>query len=273
MRTIWQMSPGLSALLLALLAAPLAAQENAERPSPPPILAILAHPDDEITIAPVLSRAAREGGEVTLIFATSGDEGPGVSGLQAGPELAERRETEARCAAFILGVPEPTFWQLGDGQLGIIPRAPDSAAKRLAELVRDAITEQEPRVVMTFGPDGGYGHGDHRMVSAVVTEIVQSLGDPRPDLLYMAIPAMPAAQNDELGELSGPLFEGWSTTHPDLVTDRLRYETADLDATRDAVQCYESQFAPEVQAGLADLLHRTIWRGMVHFRLAFATRH
>ena len=267
------MSKWMMAAMLAALASPLAAQDTADRPSPPAILAILAHPDDEITIAPILARAARDGGEVTLIFATSGDAGPGVSGLGPGSELATRREGEARCSAFALGLAEPTFWQLGDGTLSSTPRAPDSPAKRLTALVREAIAERAPRVVMTFGPDGGYGHGDHRMVSAVVTEVVQGFGEGRPDLLYAAIPADAVPDGDELGEFADPVLDGWATTSPDLVTDRLTYEAADLDATRGAVQCHESQFAPEVRAGLADLLHATIWRGRVHFRLAFASRN
>ena len=85
--------------------------------SPPSVLAIFAHPDDEITIAPVLSRMARTGGEVTLVFATSGDAGPGVTTMEPGEELAALREDEAGCAAFALGLDEPIFWRLGDGTL------------------------------------------------------------------------------------------------------------------------------------------------------------
>ena len=55
--------------------APGQATRDADAPS---ILAILAHPDDELTIAPVLARTARSGGDVTLIFATS-SEAPGPS--------------------------------------------------------------------------------------------------------------------------------------------------------------------------------------------------
>ena len=75
-------------------AGPEAPRPSLARAAPPSILAILAHPDDELTFAPVLARVAREGGEVTIVFATSGDVGPGVSGMQPGAALAALREGE-----------------------------------------------------------------------------------------------------------------------------------------------------------------------------------
>ncbi|MEL7445260.1 MAG: PIG-L family deacetylase [Pseudomonadota bacterium] len=253
----------LAAMMLAC-----AASANAQglpkpvpRVAPPSTLVILAHPDDEIIMAPVLNRLARSDGEVTVVFATSGDAGPGVSGLEPGDELARLREDEARCSAFALRLPEPQFWQLGDGTLADTPRAADSPAKRLAGKISAIIAEMQPQVIMTWGPDGGYGHGDHRMVSNAVTQVVQTLDEDRPDLLYSAIP------NGRLPPMAE--FENWATTHPSMITDRIEYDPPDLEAARNAIACYESQFSPEARAGLADLLHQTIWRGRVFFRMAF----
>ena len=231
------------------------------RPAPPSILAILAHPDDEITIAPVLARVAREGGQVTLIQATSGDVGPGTSSLEPGDELAALREKEGRCAAFALGIDEPIFWNLGDGELATLARAPESAAKQALALTAEAIEEAKPDVILTWGPDGGYGHADHRMISAVVTQVVGKLGPGRPELLYAAFP-------EGEGTLL-PGFEEWGTTSEDLITDTIRYQAEDLDAAENAISCYETQFAPEVRAGLVGLLHESVWQGKIHFRLAF----
>ncbi|WP_337661310.1 PIG-L family deacetylase [Erythrobacter sp. Alg231-14] len=241
------------------------ASENSSSEGPPAILVILAHPDDEITMAPALSRIARHGGEVTVVFATSGDAGPGVSDMDPGQELAQLRENEARCAAFALGLPEPLFWQLGDGALSTMARAPDSAAKALAERVARIVDEVEPDTIMTWGPDGGYGHADHRMVSAIVTEIVQKLDLDRPSLLYTAFP--------DDGQSGPPGFENWTTIHRSLITDRIRYEETDLNATRSAIDCYESQFGGQARAALPDILHQQLWQGTVYFRLAFVTPH
>jgi LmbE family N-acetylglucosaminyl deacetylase len=225
------------------------------------LLVLMAHPDDEITIAPILSRLVRDGATITLVFATSGDAGPGVTDMEMGAELAELRESEARCAAFALGLPEPEFWRMGDGTLSHRPRDADSPARDLIGRIDQAIARTKPQTIITWGPDGGYGHGDHRMMSDATAQVLQSMGEDRPDLMFTAFPSEDRA--------ALPEFEQWATTHPSLVTDRIAYEPRDLAATRNALDCYESQFAPPARAGLADLLHNMVWRGSIHFRLAF----
>ena len=58
---------------------------QAEESEPTKVLAIFAHPDDELFVAPALARAAREGEEVTYVYATSGDQGPGGAARVRGP--------------------------------------------------------------------------------------------------------------------------------------------------------------------------------------------
>jgi LmbE family N-acetylglucosaminyl deacetylase len=197
---------------------------------------------------------------VTLVFATSGDAGPGTSGLPPGTELAGLREREGTCASEALGLGTPTFWRLGDGTLATMARAPESSAREALRLTAEAIALAEPDVVMTWGPDGGYGHADHRMISALVTQVVAGIEVDRPDLLYAAFPQVEGG--------TPPQFERWATTAPTLLTDRIAYERADLAATEAALGCYESQFPAEARAGLARMLHERVWRGTVFFRLA-----
>ncbi|MBV7258824.1 PIG-L deacetylase family protein [Erythrobacter crassostreae] len=227
----------------------------------PSVLAIFAHPDDEIMFAPVLSRIAREGGEVTLVYATSGDAGPGVSGMEPGDELGDLRQAEAECAAKALKLGSPIFWKLGDGKLSDFARGDQSLGPTLARRIGEVIAEKNPQVIMTWGPDGGYGHSDHRMVSAAATQVVQTLGIERPELLYSVIPDGSRPQI--------AAFDSWSTVHPSLVTDRIRYMPLDLYNAREAMDCHKSQFGAEAREGLPDLLHNTVWRGTVFFRLAF----
>jgi LmbE family N-acetylglucosaminyl deacetylase len=130
----------------------------------------------------------------------------------------------------------------------------------MAERIASIIAIQKPGIIMTWGPDGGYGHADHRMVSNVVTQVVQAMGVDRPDLLYAALPS---------GEqVTIPGFENWATVDPLLATDRLQYELPDLDATRSAIDCHTSQFEQSARAMLPELLHQNVWRGAVYFRLA-----
>ncbi|MBX7528061.1 PIG-L deacetylase family protein [Qipengyuania vesicularis] len=248
------------AVALACVAASALAQE-APQEQPRRVLAIFAHPDDEIFIAPALANAARQGDEIMLVLATSGDRGPGVSAFEPGEELAEARREEARCSATALGLAGTTFLDYGDGTLGEMPRAAESPARLLTADLTELIKDWQPDLVVTWGPDGGYGHGDHRMVHALVTQVVQSMAEGRPALVYPGIPK---------GTLPPiPQMQDWAETDPALLPIRHEYGDADLAASRAAIDCHATQFDEASRAQIADLFHATIWQGAVHFRAAF----
>lgn len=226
----------------------------------PHVLAIFAHPDDEVTVGPVLARSARDGSRVQIVYATSGDRGTAFSGLEAGDELARLREGEARCASAALGIEEPAYLRLGDATLGIRAHDTESPALRFLEGVRRLLAETKPDIVITWGPDGGYGHADHRMVSALVTQAVQELEESRPRLLY------PGIRNGTLPPI--PELQMWATTDPVLLDVDQAYEAQDLSAAHAAVGCHVSQFDEATRAGLAPLFDQSIWQGAVHFREA-----
>lgn len=248
--------------LVGLLSLSTAAAAQPADSTAPRVLAVFAHPDDELVVAPALAALARQGSEVTLLYATRGDAGPGVSSLARGGALAARREQEARCAATALGAKALFMDEIGDGTLGQRAHDPVSPAALFLEQLSRAYLAVRPGLVITWGPDGGYGHADHRMVSALVSEAVQSLsGADRPGLLYAAIRAGTLPPVAELQE--------WAVTDPALLTQQIAYTAEDLAAARAATQCHATQFGPEVRAALADLFDQSIWRGAVHFRPAF----
>jgi LmbE family N-acetylglucosaminyl deacetylase len=225
-------------------------------------VAVLAHPDDELVFAPALAGEARSGSIVHLIFVTSGDAGPGVSGLERGEALAEARRKEARCAAEALGATSVDFLEFGDGTLTSRPHAPDSPARKLLPALTEAIQNSNPEIVITWGPDGGYGHGDHRMVSALVTQILQQDAvDARPELYY------PALVHTPLPDILQA--QGWATVAPDLASFRYAYSEEDLAAVNAATQCHKTQFDDATRAALAPGFHQSVWRGEVSFREAF----
>lgn len=251
-----------SALLAMLAALPLAAQPREAAPDKarPKLVIILAHPDDELVFAPAIHHMANGEFAVTMVFATRGDQGPGVSGMERGAQLAELRMAEAACASEALDVRNVVSLDLGDGKLGIEARKADSAANRLFGAMPDLVVGAH--TVITFGPEGGYGHSDHRMTGAVVTQYLQSLGPrARPRLLYPAIVHDPLP--DQLVQ------QGWSLTAPDLATVRIAYDEADLAAAENAAQCYKSQFDPATRAMIAPGFDQFVWRGEVSFRPAF----
>jgi LmbE family N-acetylglucosaminyl deacetylase len=121
------------------------------------LMAIFAHPDDEaFGTGGTLAKYAAQGCDVYLVTATRGE-----AGQIAEPDLATPanlpyvREQELRCACEIYGIHPPRFLDYQDGQLPIVNQG--QAVGKLVRLIR----ELKPQVIITFGPDGIYGHYDH----------------------------------------------------------------------------------------------------------------
>jgi LmbE family N-acetylglucosaminyl deacetylase len=243
--------------LAALALAPASAQDDA---APQRVLVVVAHPDDELFMAPAIAALAREGAQVRVIHATQGDAGPGVSNLPPGEELAQDRAMEAFCSVDALGARTSVNLNLGDGKLGSAAHHPGSPAQLLGEGIAPYLMRSD--LVLTWGPDGGYGHADHRMVSALATQIVQAMSEEsRPKLLYVGIPT---------GSLPPvPEMARWATTDPALLTETIAYTPADLAAAKAAAQCHVTQFDAGSREGMMGLFDATMWRGRVHFRPAF----
>ncbi|TRD11156.1 PIG-L family deacetylase [Erythrobacter insulae] len=228
---------------------------------PRTVLAIVAHPDDELFMAPALASEARQGARVIIVYATSGDAGPGVSGMEKGKALAQMRLKEAYCSAQALGA-LPVFLQFGDGELAVAAGSEDSTAAKLTKALREQIIDRRPDAILTWGPDGGYGHPDHRMVSALTTQIVQSIdASTRPPLLYSAIAAGRITAAPEIGP--------WAETAPDLLTVNYSYTDDDLARSVAAAQCHKTQFDDASRAGIMPLFDQAIWKGKISFRSAF----
>src|SRR5579859_1785231 len=80
-------------------------------PNPPCLLAVLAHPDDEVfPSGGTLARAARDGIHVVLAVATGGEEGeivnPELRDLVNLVDLPALRQQELQCAQETLGISE-----------------------------------------------------------------------------------------------------------------------------------------------------------------------
>lgn len=133
------------------------------------ILACFAHPDDEsFSSGGTLARYASQGAEVTLVCATRGEAGEISDPALAAPEnLAEVREQELRCAAEALGIGRLEFLGYRDSgmegtddnnnPLAYVMADRDEVIGKLVGFIRDL----RPDVVITFDPDGAYGHPDH----------------------------------------------------------------------------------------------------------------
>lgn len=228
---------------------PLAAHAQSTRP----IVAVFAHPDDERVVAPLLSRLAREGRITHLVIATDGSKGVrDFAHIPAGPALAAARAKEASCAANRLGVRQLHMLGLPDGGL-----ASFDVLGKLRSRLAAIIDSLEPAAIITFGPEGGTGHPDHRLVGDVTSQIVQ--GDARYaniDLLYASLPS----ERLRTAPKANPTVNGMTEA---LLTVRVPFEDRDLAAQREEFACHRTQYAPAemdaVNRYLAYAWNGTVW--------------
>jgi LmbE family N-acetylglucosaminyl deacetylase len=138
------------------------------------LMAVLAHPDDEsLAIGGILAKYAALGVETHLVMATRGERGWfGPAGDYPGPQaLGRLREAELRAAAQVLGLREVTFLDYQDGELDRADHA-EAVARIVTQLRR-----VRPEVVVTFDPNGMYGHPDHIAISQLTTTAVMAAAD------------------------------------------------------------------------------------------------
>jgi len=231
--------------------APLAAQSQIRAP----ILAVFAHPDDERVIGPLLSKLAREGRVTHLVIATDGSKGVrDFAKIPAGAALAAARTKEANCAATRLGVRQLHLLGLPDGDL-----ASFDALGKLRTRLAAIIDSVKPAAIITFGPEGGTGHPDHRLVGDVATQIVQSdMRYANIDVLYASLPT----ERLRTAPRANPTVNGVAEA---LLTVRVPFEQRDLVAGREEFGCHRTQYAPaEMDSVNAYLAHA--WNGMVWLR-------
>ena len=127
----------------------------------PTLLAIFAHPDDEVfrcggTLALLSGRGVR----VQVLTATRGQAGscgaPPVCSLS---ELGAVREAELRCACQALGIEAPRLLDYQDG--AVAEANEDEAVAQIMAVLR----ELQPQILLTWPPHGLSGHPDHVAVS------------------------------------------------------------------------------------------------------------
>jgi LmbE family N-acetylglucosaminyl deacetylase len=130
------------------------------------LLAVLAHPDDEsLGFGGTLAKYAAEGVETYLVTATRGERGRfGPLGKGGDPvEVGRAREAELRTAAVVLGIREVSLLDYPDGAVDQVEST--TAIRAVVSHIRRI----QPDVVVTFGPEGAYGHPDHIAISQFAT--------------------------------------------------------------------------------------------------------
>ncbi|WP_204158333.1 N-acetyl-1-D-myo-inositol-2-amino-2-deoxy-alpha-D-glucopyranoside deacetylase [Mycolicibacterium mucogenicum] len=163
----------------------------------PRLLFVHAHPDDEtLTTGATIAHYAARGADVRVVTCTLGEEGEVIGSqwaqlaVDGADQLGGYRIGELTSALRELGVDRPRYlggaghWR-DSGMEGSPARHRqrfadadmDEAVSELVAVLRDF----RPHVVVTYDPNGGYGHPDHVQAHRVTTAAVAaSAGDGHP---------------------------------------------------------------------------------------------
>ena len=179
------------------------------------LMAVHAHPDDEVLgTGGLLARAAEEGIRTVLVTCTNGEAGDDEHGRKPtdpghdAAGVARVRLSELRESAALLGIGHVEL--LGHRDSGMqgwdTNRHPEAfanvpverAAGRLAELME----RYRPQVVVTYDENGGYGHPDHIQAHRVAVAATEATGIPD-KLYYTAIPRSGVARLMEVLKAGG----------------------------------------------------------------------
>jgi N-acetyl-1-D-myo-inositol-2-amino-2-deoxy-alpha-D-glucopyranoside deacetylase len=142
------------------------------------MLLVHAHPDDEsLWTGGTIARYAAAGVQVTLVTCTLGEEGEIIPealrelASDAADQLGGYRVGELRGACAALGVSDQRYlggigrWR-DSGMAGTAPNNHPRAfaageLDEQADALAEVLAEVRPQVVISYAPDGGYGHPDH----------------------------------------------------------------------------------------------------------------
>ena len=150
------------------------------------LLGAYGHPDDEQGVSGLMHKYADAGVNVTLVCATRGEAGEIAPDVNATPQnLGQVREEEMRCAAEKIGINNLYLLDYRDSGMIGTPENNDphclwqanlmEVTEKLVRIVR----RHKPHVMLTFDPQGGYGHPDHMKIHQAAMMAYFIAGDAR----------------------------------------------------------------------------------------------
>ncbi|MBL0234483.1 MAG: PIG-L family deacetylase [Chitinophagaceae bacterium] len=225
------------------------------------ILLIVAHPDDENMVGPVLAKYARLGHTVNTIIATDGKYSPLATTIPAGDSLGKTRQLESICASEKLGINHPIFFSIDrmDTKNGVRPYL--NGRKRFLEQLKNKLDSIKPDILITFGPEGEYGHSEHIVVGAAVTEVLlrEDWVEKYP-LYFLAWKKEQVTDDPDLSYVNENYID-------------LEISFSDEDARRslEAGKCYVTQFTPEEMKDQEDHFEKDKYK-MTPFRRFYAPK-
>lgn len=158
----------------------------------PRLLFVHAHPDDEsITNGATIAHYVARGAQVQVVTCTLGEEGEVIGDQWAqlavdhADQLGGYRIGELTAALRALGLDGPVYlggpgrWR-DSGMVGAEARGrqrfSDADHREAVGALVEIIRTMRPHVVVTYDPNGGYGHPDHIQAHVVTTAAVAAAG-------------------------------------------------------------------------------------------------
>lgn len=144
------------------------------------VLAIYPHPDDEtFGKAGALALHAKEGADITLVCATSGQMGRrmGKPFFANRETLAAIREKELKSACRVIGICDVRMWRMQDKTLQF------EDPMKLADRVETVLREVSPDLVYTYYPQFSV-HPDHDALAEAVVSAIGRLPEYEQPVIY-----------------------------------------------------------------------------------------
>ena len=194
----------------------------------PRLLFVHAHPDDEtLTTGGSIAHYTARGADVRVITCTLGEEGEVIGerwaqlAVDQADQLGGYRIGELTAALTALGVDRPRYlggagrWR--DSGMEGTParhrqRFVDGDFAEQTGVLAAAIDDLRPHVVVTYDPNGGYGHPDHIHTHRLTTAAVDAATWTVPKFYWTVTSASALASG--LANLRD-VPDGWVTLSPD----------------------------------------------------------
>lgn len=145
------------------------------------LLAILAHPDDEVVIAGTLAKLKAKGSDIHLLYATHGEDGP-TGGIVSQDKLGKTRLKELQEAAAILKADSLEVLNYPDRCLNQL------AKSEFKNKLTEKIHEIRPDLIICFDDRIGlYGNEDHLYTGRLAQETAKENSHIVTDLLIMTL--------------------------------------------------------------------------------------
>ncbi|MBL7860769.1 MAG: PIG-L family deacetylase [Cyclobacteriaceae bacterium] len=208
-----------------------------EEASQKKILVVVAHPDDETGFGAALAKQSRLGNKVTVVVAV--DARNHTQFISAAPDsVAKAKRRDVECSCGKLGV-EPLFYEFLslDRKHGARDGVRDAVETGVSfrEKLKQTLLEVQPDLIITFGPDGEYGHPEHIIVGSLVTELLLREGwVSKYPLYYFGWTRSQEANGD-----------GWVRYAEDgYFNVVVNYTDEDEARAMESIRCYTSGFSP-----------------------------